>query len=192
MCVCVIFLFRPIFGHLFFSVDIWAFRSPQFPAKKIKRPSLTGRQGLTEQVCKFSGSISKKRREKLGFCAKNMCDFAQLSLSLISFIMGSTFGVKYGLILALRGQIFGYLLEPMDRHALGHLEPARSENNEKNGFLLRKRLTPIVFFWRPVVGGDTFSPLAPVLGPEEKNWVHTSPSSTAHGGQHNIKYVTLE
>ena len=38
-------------------------------------------------------------------------------------------------------------------------------------------------FWRPVVGGDTFSPLASVLHPEKK--VAMSPSSNVHGGQYD-------
>ena len=36
-----------------------------------------------------------------------------------------------------------------------------------------------------MVGRDTFSPLAPDLGPP-KNWL--SPSSAVHGGQYDTKY----
>ena len=39
----------------------------------------------------------------------------------------------------------------------------------------------------PVVRGDTFSPLAPVLGSEFFFWL--SPSSTVHGGQYDAKYL---
>ena len=39
----------------------------------------------------------------------------------------------------------------------------------------------------PLVGGDTFSALAPILGPEKK--VVMSTSSTVHGGQYDDKYL---
>ena len=39
----------------------------------------------------------------------------------------------------------------------------------------------------PLVGGDTFSALAPILGPEKK--VVMSTSSTVHGGQYDNKYL---
>ena len=54
---------------------------------------------------------------------------------------------------------------------------------EKNMFSLRKRLTIFWSFWLPVVGGDTFSPLAPILGPEKK--VAMSPSLTVRGGEYD-------
>ena len=41
-----------------------------------------------------------------------------------------------------------------------------------------------------MIGRDTFSALAPVLGPLKK--LVMSPSSTVHGGQHDTKYVTFE
>ena len=43
---------------------------------------------------------------------------------------------------------------------------------------------PLVPFGRSVVGGYTFSPLAPVLGPEQTKLL-TSPSSIVHGGQYD-------
>ena len=44
------------------------------------------------------------------------------------------------------------------------------KKNEKKGFFLRctERPDHCWPFWRPVVGGDTLSPLAPALGPEQK------------------------
>ena len=42
-----------------------------------------------------------------------------------------------------------------------------------------------------MIGRDTFSALAPVLGLKKKN-LAMPPSSTVHGGQHDIKYVTFE
>ena len=41
-----------------------------------------------------------------------------------------------------------------------------------------------------MVGGDTFSPPAPVLGPKQK--LALSHSSTVRGGQHGTKYVAIE
>ena len=40
------------------------------------------------------------------------------------------------LILTLHSQFFEYLREPFHRHALGYLEPARSEKQMKNIFFL--------------------------------------------------------
>ena len=81
--------------------------------------------------------------------------------------MESTLGVKYDLILALRSQIFESLGETFRRYALEYLQPARSENKGKKCCRME---TPDHCwpFWRPVVGGDTSSPLAPVLDPEQK------------------------
>ena len=41
-----------------------------------------------------------------------------------------------------------------------------------------------------MIGRDTFSVLAPVLGPSQKNGYVTS--STVHGCQHDTKYVTFQ
>ena len=41
-----------------------------------------------------------------------------------------------------------------------------------------------------MIGRDTFSVLAPVLGPKQKKAM--SPFSTIHGGQHDTKYLTFE
>ena len=59
---------------------------------------------------------------------------------------------------------------------------------------LRKSLAIIDSpFRRPVVGGDTFSPLSvPVLGPEHNKLSMSPSSTTVHGGQYGTKYVTFE
>ena len=54
------------------------------------------------------------------------------------------------------------------QHAFEHLEAARSEEKkygEKNVFFLRNRLTVVDLFEDLWLVGDTFSLLAPVLGP---------------------------
>ena len=42
-----------------------------------------------------------------------------------------------------------------------------------------------------MIGRDTFSALAPVLGPSQEKLV-MSPSSTVHGGQYDTKYMAFE
>ena len=42
-----------------------------------------------------------------------------------------------------------------------------------------------------MIGRDTFSALAPVLGPSQEKLV-MSPSSTVHGGQYDTKYMVFE
>ena len=42
-----------------------------------------------------------------------------------------------------------------------------------------------------MVGGDTFSPLAPVLGPEPKKLAMSLPS-TVHGSQYDTKYQVCD
>ena len=56
----------------------------------------------------------------------------------------------------------------------------------KNGFPTE---TPDFFwpFWWPVVGGDTFSSLAPILGPVRKMVMSHSLKLTARGGEYDIK-----
>ena len=76
-------------------------------------------------------------------------------------------GVIYDLILALRSQIFEYLRETF--YVQTCLEPARSEK--------KSRFIPTGtddFYWpfiTPLVGWDTFSPLALALGPQPKSWL---------------------
>ena len=44
-----------------------------------------------------------------------------------------------------------------------------------------------------MVGGDTFSPLAPVLGPDQQNGLcHPLPLFAVHGDQCDTEYVTFE
>ena len=45
----------------------------------------------------------------------------------------------------------------------------------------------LLFFRWPVVAGDKFSPLAPILGAEKK--VTMSPSPTVHEDQYDNKYL---
>ena len=46
--------------------------------------------------------------------------------------------------------------------------------------------------WTPVIGRDTVSAQAPVLGPYKKNWLFHRLPRTVHGGQHDTKNVTFE
>ena len=64
------------------------------------------------------------------------------------FSMGSTAGVKYDLILALRSQVFEYIyIYIFYRHAFEYLQPACSEKKrEKNAVFLRKSLTIVDLF----------------------------------------------
>ena len=86
---------------------------------------------------------------------------------------------EYDLILDLSSQILEHLREIVCRRALEYRQSARLEKKKKNALFLRKRLT-IIDLLRPVVGGVTFSPQAPVLGPELKIWsCHPLPLSMA-------------
>ena len=106
--------------------------------------------------------------------------------------MGSTVGVKDDLILALRSQIFEYLRETFHRHDLeSYLEPARSERKMggKKGLFLRKHLAVIDLLKRRGWWGH-ISPLAPALGPQQKNWL--LPFSAVYGGQYHTDCDTFE
>ena len=111
--------------------------------------------------------------------------------------MGSTLGVKYDLILALRRQAFQYLRETFYRHAFEYLQtclgaPAVGSSRKKMKRYVFPTETPAHcwLLWRPVVGGDTFSPLAPVLGPEQNTWL--SPSCTVRGGQYSFRSLATK
>ena len=74
------------------------------------------------------------------------------------------------------------LREPFGRRALEYLQSGRSEKNVKTKCCFPTE-TPDHYwpFWRPVAGGDTFLPLAPVLGPGQKNWrCHPLALTVAH------------
>ena len=85
-------------------------------------------RGFKNTLHQSSGSISKKRREHVDFCAFYMCNLR--SNVLLSFNMESTLGVKYDLILALRSQIFESLRATFYRNALEYLQSARSEKKK--------------------------------------------------------------
>ena len=72
------------------------------------------------------------------------------------------FGVKYDLIVVLRSQFFEYMRETLYKHALEHLEAACSEKNGEPYFPPTKTPDHYWPLWRPVIGRDTFSALAPV------------------------------
>ena len=164
-----VFFFRQIFGHPLFWGDIWALRNPKFPAEKTpkKHPSLPGRRGLKERVWKKSGSISKKRRGHLGFYAENVCNLH--SCRVITYIQYMNDFWRDALLgMTLCRQFFEDLREKFWRRALGYLEPARSGKKRFHSKETPGHYRP---FRRSVVGGDTFPPLVPILGPEQKNWV---------------------
>ena len=56
---------------------------------------------------------------------------------------------------------------------------------------VRRRLTIVDLFRGVLVGGGPFSPLAPVLGPEQRKGAK-SPSSTVHGVQYDTKHATFD
>ena len=72
-------------------------------------------------------------------------------------------GDENDLILALRSQIFEYLRETFCRRALGYLQSVLSEKKREN-----------MLFIKTVVGGGTFSLLAPVLRPVNKKSGHVT------------------
>lgn len=90
---------------------IWAIRDPNSRPKrrnKRKKNLLRRPKGLTEHVCKGSGSTSGKRREQLVFLRGNKtCEFCAVAWTILSSI--SIFGVNSDLMLDLRSQIFEYL-----------------------------------------------------------------------------------
>ena len=74
--------------------------------------------------------------------------------------MGSTLGVKYVLLLALRSQILNFLRVTCYRHTLEYLqvEPARSVKKwkKKKGLFIPKRLTVTDLFEGPWLVGTRF------------------------------------
>ena len=85
--------------------------------------------------------------------------------------MGSTFDVKYDLILAVLSQIFEKLPIFFLQTCLGVMDIG-SFRKKHVFFLLIPTETPDCHwpFWMPVVGRNTFSPRAPAFGPQLKNW----------------------
>ena len=70
MCLCRAF-YKSFLRSFFvcFWPDIWVFVFPKFPAKRKEKQSQKARQGHVKHVYKISGSIFKKRRRPLEFCA---------------------------------------------------------------------------------------------------------------------------
>ena len=92
--------------------------------------------------------------------------------------------------MVLRSQFFEYLRETLYRHALEHLEAARSEKKLIIFLFLPKRPIIIYCFEGPWWSGHIFD--ASTSPRSFKKKLAMSPSSTVHGGQYDTKYVTVE
>ena len=86
--------------------------------------------------------------------------------------------------------MYGCVKRFTDRRALEYLQSPLSEKKREKFFpteMLAARFWP---FWWPVVGGDTFSPLAPNVGLKEK--VTTSPVGGGRGGGVRVSYLVTK
>ena len=72
------------------------------------------------------------------------------------------------------------------RHALEYMQSPRSEKTGIESFPTEPTDHFWTFLW-PVVGGDTFSPLAPILGTVKK--MAMSPSFSVRGGEYDTKIM---
>ena len=135
----------------------------------------------------FSWSISQIRRGHLNFCAVKC---KNLGLALLGFSVYSILGVKFDLILVLRSRFVEYLRETLYKHALEHLEAARSEKQRFFFSSYGKLLTIIGLLKACDWSGHIFGASASPRSFTKKRPM--SPSSIVHGGQHDTKYVTLD
>ena len=74
-------------------------------------------------------------------------------------------GVTFDLTLVLRSQVFNFLRETLYKLALEHLEAAGPEKKGSFFFLPTVNAYLLSTSLKVCVGQDTFSVLAPVLGP---------------------------
>ena len=166
----------------FFPLDSWSYiflwifelqgirNLPGVKKQSKKHLSWTRRQGLTQHMRKNSGSISRKRcRHYLGFCAENMHNLRS-GLVITWFQHGINFRHYRWLVIGLTHSQIEYWAKNY-RHALGCLEPARSKNKREKRIALTETPGHYWPFGSPEVGGDKFSPLDPVRGPEQKKWL---------------------
>ena len=124
----VFFLSRQMFVFLlFFGI----FGYPTFPAKKKK--ALTVRQGHIKHCAKSQG-LSIKNRVDIWTLVRWTVKKIRLRIVITWFQCRFDFGHEYDFILTLRDQFFEYLRETLYKHALKHLEAARSETKKKTKF----------------------------------------------------------
>ena len=93
-------------GGIFGSSEI-----PNFRGKTEKKKRKTRFLGATKHVWQVSGSIWTNRLGHLELRVENMCNVHSclVTIYINSFMMRSTMGAKYDLILALRCQIFAWI-----------------------------------------------------------------------------------
>ena len=123
-----------------------------------------------EHVCKSSGPSLITRRGHIEFSAENMCILGRC-LQLLGSSVGSSFCVIFQLRFTigrsdLRMFAWKHLQTGMPWSTCSRL--VQTKMGKKSFFLTE---TPDRFwpFWWPVVGGDTCSSLAPILGPANKS-----------------------
>ena len=101
-----------------------------------------------------------------------------------SFSGGPIFDITFYLILILLSQLFKYL------HGTSHCEYLNLAcQGKKVGcilFVVSETPDHCWAFWRPVLGRDDISPIAPALGPWQKNG--NEKKFAVHGGENNTKY----
>ena len=161
-----------VVGYLFiftrYVMEYWSLRrSTKSGKKKVVAvgDSWVGAHGTRE--FEISGSISQKNGVTMcRFCANNMCILCgYVWIAWFQDVIKSV-GWIWLEILALRSQMVGYLRETFYTlwRTCNRLVQKKRKTND-----LRKRVTIYCWLlWRPVVGGDAFSPLAPFLGPQQK------------------------
>ena len=148
------FFFRNFCVFVFF-LKIFGSRDPTFRRKKKRKKRSDSAEAC--ETCKkrawTSGPLCGKRA-KIMASHRNCFDSVY-----IGFL-----GLKCDLILVLRGQFFDYLREPCTKTCLGAPGSGSFTIEVEKMFLPAE--TPDYYWplWRPAIGRDTFSVLAPVLG----------------------------
>ena len=123
-----------------------------------------------EYVCKSSGPSHIKRRGHIEFSAENMCTLGRF-LSLLGSSVGSGFCVIFHWGFATGRSDLRMFAWKRSRTEM----PWSTCNRLVQSKMGKKKFpteTPDRFgpYWWPVVGGDTFSSLALILGPVKKKW----------------------
>lgn len=143
------------------------------------------RKGRKQHVCTVSGVISKKRRGHLDFCSDKV-QKKRHCLVITEFQYGIDFW-RCNLLNIEHTQVrYSYFCA---KNCTGVPWSTWNRAVQDKNITFRPVKTPACFW--PVVGRDTFLPLAPVLGPQPEETA-MAPSLAVDGGQHDTQCVPFE
>lgn len=152
----------------FVFLRFFGFKRTWYSGEQRHKPVVNGLANSIENVCKYSGSISKTRRRQLDVCVENMRNLSSLLVIILVQYPTNVWALNISSYWSYAFRSSNIGVRTFTDTPWSTCDRLVLKINEK-GCFPTERPYQCWPFWRSVVGGDTLSALAPVLEPEQKN-----------------------